>query len=135
MYASQLLTHAEVVPNHPMLGYLTLGNAEPMHMLNSVMLARRQEACELSLVRAAVSAAYRYHISIRDDALDVEAGVGERGHKPMQCVLGSSNPPRMFGRCRMVEIVGCHNLLDAALVMLVPDLFYKPTDDGLVLFF
>ncbi len=41
----------------------------------------------------------------------------------------------MFRRGRMVEIVGCHNLLDNALVMLVPGLLDKSTDEGFVLFY
>jgi hypothetical protein len=85
--------HAEVVPDRPMLGQLALGNAKPVHLLDGETLARRRDAPQLiALVGAAGRPAYRNHVPVRDDALDVEAGVGERGYEPAQNVLGPAIP-------------------------------------------
>lgn len=85
-------------------------------------------------MRSAGRVAHCHHIPIRDDVLDLETGVGERGHKLIQYVLGSGDPTLMVGDGCMVEIVGRHNFVNDVVVVTVPALFYHPTHYGFVLF-
>ena len=63
-----------------------------MHLLNGETLARRRDAHELALVRAAGRAAYRHHVPVRDDVLDVKRVSGNAAISQYSMCLAPAIP-------------------------------------------
>jgi hypothetical protein len=114
-----------------MLRYLAVCDAEPVNLLNSETLTRRQDAPELALVRGAARAPYRHLVPVRDGVLNVGTAVGEDGEEPVQTVLD----PRalVLGACGVVKVVGRDKLVGGVDVVPIPNLFDVSAHYGLVL--
>ena len=93
-----------------MLRNLAVCNSEQVRLLGSETLARRRDAPELALVRAAARAAYRNRVPVRGGVLDIETVVGENGEEPLQYVLGPA--ALVLGVCgRVVYVLGRDELV------------------------
>jgi hypothetical protein len=115
-----------------MLRHLAVHDAEPVRLLDGETIARRRDAPQLALVRAAARAAHCDRLPIRGGLLDVETVVGEDSQQPLHYVPLRRDSAPVFWGGHAVEVVLRHDLLEVVEVVVVPDLFYHAAHHGLV---
>jgi len=117
-----------------MLCYPAVSDTEPVRLLGGETLARRRDAPQLALVRAATRAPYRHRLPVRDGLLDVETVVGEDAEEPVQYVLDPGEAALVLGGGRVVEVVGRDELVYGVDVVPISNLFDVAAHHGLVRF-